>query len=343
MTVDSFPTVRGSKLMARLAVGALLLFSLGAPARMPDESGAGQLAELANSADLRQLAELTLAENSVLLDVGKSAERINAEIPFSVSSTEPMSPFRAMTKTSSAYPQALNCLTQAIYYEAANEPLAGKRGVAQVVLNRVRHPAYPATVCGVVYEGWDQPVCQFSFVCDGSLRRTPMAMQWRQSREVAEAALAGFVEASVGTATHYHADYVVPRWAYTLGKITQIGHHIFYRFPGRGGRAESFTERWAALERIPQIDLTRFDHVDDTEEGVAALAGLGSYEPRDPTDRRAENDLGGRIDPNRQWRLAIPDPVNASAGYVASQRMQLNADHSAGAVVPQIAAGDAQP
>ena len=36
--------------------------------------------------------------------------------------------------------RALRCLTEAIYYEAGMEPTAGQRAVAQVILNRVRHP-----------------------------------------------------------------------------------------------------------------------------------------------------------------------------------------------------------
>src|SRR5207253_7963289 len=116
---------------------------------------------------------------------------------------------------------ALRCLTQAIYYEAANEPETGKRAVAQVVINRMRHPAYPKSVCGVVYEGANAAVCQFSFTCDGALLRAPAQRQWAESRAVAEAALAGNVLPEVGSATNYHADYVLPRWAFTLGKITQ--------------------------------------------------------------------------------------------------------------------------
>jgi spore germination cell wall hydrolase CwlJ-like protein len=73
-------------------------------------------------------------------------------------------------------------MTQAVYYEAAYEPLQGRRAVAQVVLNRVRHPAFPNSVCGVVYQGSNQRVCQFSFTCDGSLNRKPSAAAWPQPK-----------------------------------------------------------------------------------------------------------------------------------------------------------------
>src|SRR3546814_8987348 len=97
-----------------------------------------------------------------------------------------MDRFAVISTSSPQYASAHRCLTQAIYYEAANEPLKGKRAVAQVVLNRLRHPAYPNSVCGVVYEGVNDPVCQFSFTCDGSLLRQPMARQWNESRRSEE-------------------------------------------------------------------------------------------------------------------------------------------------------------
>lgn len=310
-------------MILRLTAGAILLVSLGAPSLRSGEPGHAAAPQDERTAQLTRLSAMTLAENAAILDVGATAEDLNAKIPLAAGPVQAMRPFQAIRKGAAGYDEALTCLTQAIYYEAANEPEQGKRAVAQVVLNRVRHPAYPASVCGVVYEGWDQPVCQFSFVCDGALLRTPMALQWRQSRSVAEAALAGYVEPSVGTATHYHADYVLPRWAYTLAKVRTIGQHIFYRFPGSGGRLTSFTAAWNARERIPRVDLVALaDQLGEGEAQPENLAGLGSYEARDPTDRRTESDVGGRIDPSKQWRLSIPDPVNASAGYYAAQYQQ---------------------
>lgn len=334
---ESLNRGRAKSFLLRSVVGGLLLLSLGAPARITDQVAEARSADAAAQVRWQRLSALTTADNAKILDVGETAEQLNAAIPFSSIPVETMGAFRAIPKSSAAYATALTCLTQAIYYEAANEPLTGKRGVAQVVLNRLRHPAYPATVCGVVYEGWDRPVCQFSFVCDGSLQRAPMALQWRQSRDVAEAALAGFVERSVGSATHYHADYVLPRWAYTLAKVSQIGRHIFYRFPGSGGRMATFSARWAAREQIPQVDLARFDEEILPEDATLQLAGLGSYETRDPTDRRADNDLGGRIDPNKAWRLTIPDPGSASSTYNASLQTQTRdamAQHETASVGP---------
>lgn len=137
--------------------------------------------------------------------------------------------------------RALTCLTQAIYYEAASEPDAGQRAVAQVVLNRVAHPAYPKTVCGVVYQGSERPSgCQFTFACDGALARVPSRLFWMRAMNVARAALAGYVYAPVGLATHYHTIAVHPYWADSLNSIGTIGAHRFYRFGGPAGNAALF-------------------------------------------------------------------------------------------------------
>ncbi len=264
---------------------------------------------------VNELAQLSLGTSAKVLSKGTSAQDRNQAIPLAAGPRDAMTGFAAISASTPAFASAQKCLAQAVYYEAANEPAQGKRAVAQVVLNRVRHPAYPSSVCGVVYEGWNKPVCQFSFVCDGSLTRAPAARQWRESEAVAKASLAGAVEPSVGTATHYHADYVLPRWAYTLAKVERVGTHLFYRFPGTGGRARSFTARWSGNERIPQIDFARFDRADlPVAEPVTGVAALSP----DPTDRRAENDIGGRLDTTKSWRLAIPDPVAASSSYRAS-------------------------
>src|SRR6478672_9025686 len=115
--------------------------------------------------------------------------------------------------------KALNCLTQAVYYEAASEGPDGERAVAQIVLNRMHHPGYPASVCGVIYQGSERGTgCQFTFTCDGSLLRTPAPALWTRARKIAEESLDGKVFATVGHATHYHADYVLPYWADSLDK-----------------------------------------------------------------------------------------------------------------------------
>lgn len=147
--------------------------------------------------------------------------------------------------------RALQCLTAAIYYEAASEPDAGQRAVAQVVLNRVAHPAYPDTICGVVYQGSERRTgCQFSFTCDGSLARTPSRMFWLRAKNVARAALAGYVYAPVGLATHYHTVQIHPYWADSLAYLGTIGAHRFYRFGGAAGRLGTFRFAYAGGEPV---------------------------------------------------------------------------------------------
>lgn len=182
-----------------------------------------------------------------------AAQKLNAAVPLAGGPNPAAAPF-VLKGDPQTYARALECLTQAIYYEAAREPEAGQSAVAQVVLNRMRHPAYPASVCAVVYQGADrQTGCQFSFTCDGSLARAPMREYWDRARRVAVDALRGYVAAEVGNATHYHADYVAPYWAPTLTKNAVIGAHIFYRWQGGWGQPASFTQKWARREADPVV------------------------------------------------------------------------------------------
>ncbi|WP_242122791.1 cell wall hydrolase [Sphingobium sp. Sx8-8] len=246
---------------------------------------------------------------------GEAARQENARLDFNGGALAAAKPFRALAGAGEDHDRALQCLTQAVYYEAAQEPDAGQRAVAQVVLNRVRHPAFAKTVCGVVYQRFDASVCQFSFVCDGSLARQPMAVLWARARRVAADALAGHVEREVGTATHYHADYVFPRWAPHLAKLAQIGAHIFYRWPGGWGLPGAFTGRYAGGEHIPAFDPSRF---------AAAPAPAIDYPPVAALpERRAANDVGGRMDPTKGWKLSIPDPAEtrgALSNMLAAQQ-----------------------
>ena len=149
--------------------------------------------------------------------------------------------------------RSLQCLAEAVYYEARSESEDGQRAVAQVVLNRVRHPAYPASVCGVVYQG---PLragggCQFTFTCDGSLAAMPSGPGWERARRIAAAALAGAVYAPVGHATHYHTHEVLPTWATRLAKLAVIGSHNFYRMQDSWGSPSAFRQRYAGREASP--------------------------------------------------------------------------------------------
>jgi hypothetical protein len=164
---------------------------------------------------------------------------------------------------------AMRCLTLAVAHEAGNQPRAGQEAVAEVVLNRLAHPAFPKSVCGVVWQGWRRGSgCQFTFVCDGALGRRLDDRTIRAARMVAQAALGGTGPVRVAGALNYHATYVQPGWANTLDPVGRIGAHIFYR-PPPGARAEGAAApgqpiRWdepdhAAIARV----WARYRGVDD--------------------------------------------------------------------------------
>lgn len=123
-----------------------------------------------------------------------------------------------------------NCLAKAVYFEARSESELGQLAVAKVVLNRVKDPNYPKTICGVVYQGSDRRnSCQFSFACDGVADEVKSKTAWDRSKRVAQKAIAGDQTIRViGAATNYHADYVRPKWAKEMRKLIKIGRHIFY-------------------------------------------------------------------------------------------------------------------
>lgn len=134
------------------------------------------------------------------------------------------------------------CLSQAVYYEAGNEPRAGQLAVAEVIANRVKDHRYPNSVCEVVYQGSTRTTgCQFTFTCDGALSREPDARKFERAQEVAAHVMMDLHERRTNGATHYHATYVNPVWNSGLVRTTRIKTHIFYRFP-RGGE-------WASADR----------------------------------------------------------------------------------------------
>ena len=244
--------------------------------------------------------------------IGDDAKVINAALPFSGAPVIAANAFVLPAGESLDQRRALLCLTQAVYYEAGYEPMEGRRAVAQVVLNRMRHPAFPKSVCGVVYQHNSSPVCQFSFVCDGALLRRPEAGAWQQAEQIARAALGGYVERSVGAATHYHADYVAPRWAPLLTKISKLGAHIFYRWPGAWGRPAAFTGRYIGEPRDPVSLRPALNLAKLTTENGEPVSAAGPIV--DGTElKRAPNDVGGLLDTSKGWTLNIPMPGEAAS------------------------------
>ena len=129
-----------------------------------------------------------------------------------------------------------NCLAEGIYFEARGEPADGQAAVAQVILNRVRNPAYPDSICGVVFQNdqWRNH-CQFSFACDGRPERISEEAAWKAAKEIALEVTSGKIWIDeVGDSTHYHAGYVNPGWGHRMIQKDRLGEHIFYRTKNGG-------------------------------------------------------------------------------------------------------------
>ena len=159
--------------------------------------------------------------NIVMPGIGPNHAWVNAPLPASARSES-----------------ELKCLATAIYFEARGEPEKGQIAVAQVVINRLKNPAYPNTICGVVYQNKSKRNrCQFSFACDGIRDRITDMRSWETAQAIAkkvvESQSTTFLS-NVGAATHYHATYVKPRWARHMKKMDKIGRHIFYQTYGGG-------------------------------------------------------------------------------------------------------------
>ena len=197
----------------------------------------------ASNLDLRQRQVATLKQR---LDAGKPFAEPKLQL---ASNPEPLvrasftSPGLAQPfKLRGALDESrdLECLAQAVYYEARGEVADGQAAVAQVVLNRVRHPAFPKSICAVVFQGARTSGCQFSFACDGASHHPVDSLAWRRSEKVAQKALDGAVASDVGNATHFHVAGMSAGWSSSLMKVAQIGSHIFYRFGGHAGSARMF-------------------------------------------------------------------------------------------------------
>ena len=151
--------------------------------------------------------------------------------------------------------RSLDCLAQAIYYEARSESEDGQRAVAQVVLNRVRHPAWPNSVCGVVYQG---PMragggCQFTFTCDGSLA----CRAERPGLGPRPAARRRGARRPHLRAGRHCRPIITPAPSSRPGRRgwsrpRVIGAHNFYRLPGLAGAPGAFSAAYAGSEPMPR-------------------------------------------------------------------------------------------
>ncbi len=209
------------------------------------------------------------------------ARAFNATVPFVAGPNPAARPFR-FAGDADNLARATDCLAAAVLYEAGDDA-KGQRAVAQVVLNRLRHPAFPKSVCGVVFQGSERRTgCQFTFTCDGALARAYPQPLWDRARVIATEALAGGVYAPVGYATHYHTDWVVPYWQSSLDKIARVDTHLFFRWSGWWGTPAAFRRVVQTVEpRL--IQLAAYSPAHKLPEVLAAEqeAGVltGSFAP----------------------------------------------------------------
>jgi spore germination cell wall hydrolase CwlJ-like protein len=213
--------------------------------------------------------------------VGDQAALANAAIPVSSGSLQAANSYVFTARTPLDQMRSEDCLAQAVYYEARSESEDGQRAVAQVVLNRVRHPAWPNSVCGVVYQGAMRPGggCQFTFTCDGSLLTRASGASWVQAQRIAIEALGGRTYAAVGLSTHYHTNAVFPAWAPRLVKTATIGAHIFYQLPGLAGAPGAFSNSYAGTEPFPHPTMTLARSRDFGDSAELAIANPAAASP----------------------------------------------------------------
>ena len=301
--VDALPRGRG------LGCAAMLMLSASCVPMRAAEAPAG-VAEAEAKAEAKAAVSLGAAPAAVPLPEPTElqpvdpteAQTINASIPLTLG-PNPAAPGLAFTGAGPVdRMRSLQCLAEAIYYEARSESEEGQRAVAQVVLNRVRHPAYPGSVCGVVYQG---PMragggCPFTFTCDGSLAFSPRGEDWLRARRLAAEALSGRVYAGVGLATHYHTHQVLPFWALKLAKVAVIGMHNFYRLQDGLGAPGAFRQAYAGREPSPLTIMATRLPVNLGRKPAAGAAAATTFPPLLP--------LSGGYIPNPALAAAAPPP-----------------------------------
>lgn len=263
--------------IAKLGCALLVLITLtsfaGGQSALKNATGNAVIAPTGRSVTL---ADLPKPEPLIFEDIGaQTALALNSAIPLSTKPNFAAAPFR-LTGTVESQDRAIDCLASAMWYEAGGDG-PGQLAVAQVILNRVRHPAYPNSVCGVVFQGTERKTgCQFTYTCDGALRRTPSATAWTEARARAMTMLSGSIFEKVGLATHYHTNWVHPVWSAKLEKIVEIQTHLFFRWSGKWGRLSSMFQPYAGVEagipKLARISLAHRAAATDKEVQLAEAA-----------------------------------------------------------------------
>lgn len=169
---------------------------------------------------LRRLLLLLLLSCAVALDA--TAQETPAQIPVL---SMPFIPAAALDDES-------KCLALAVYWEGKSETQKGQLAVAHTVLNRVEHPAFPDTICGVVSQQSEtgRRGCQFSWWCDGKRDEPRDPESWQDAVNSARDAMQADAEDPTRGALYFHSTRLkTPTWAKKRQRLARIGNHIFYR------------------------------------------------------------------------------------------------------------------
>ncbi len=289
--------------VAAIVIAALIVLglinpeprSVHSPAAIAATSGTATLSKHAQ-AELRALpasgTNPTGPQSQLAPD---SARAQNAAAPFVDMGRNAARPFAFAGNGADRF-RARECLALAGLAEAGAGD-ADQRAVMQVILNRVRHPAFAKTVCGVVFEGSQRATgCQFTFTCDGSLARTYPESLWSAARERADEALGGYTHAAVGNATHYHTDWVYPWWSNKLDKVAQVGTHLFFRWRGTWGSTAALSARYRGGEPDPAALRLAANRAPDRAGEPGDAIGVGTI-------------VTGLAEPVRSIAAATPPPV----------------------------------
>ena len=280
---DLWPTLKRRPLYEWLVLGgalvAIALFAAIALWMPGEDEPDAERALKAKSVDELPATPEEMAERgaeALTVLAPDDARTRNEAVPFAAGRPTAAKPFD-FAGSQADRARAVECLAAAALYEAGDDR-TGQEAVAQVVLNRVRHRAFPASVCGVVWQGAQRRTgCQFTFTCDGSLaRRMPEAM-WSRARTVARRALGGYVDPTVGLATHYHTDWVYPYWSPSLTKLARVGTHLFFGWPGGWGGPAAFNQRHGGTEVAGGFTAPG---ADETAEESATLATVDPDAPK---------------------------------------------------------------
>ncbi len=273
-------------------------------------------------------------EKELLPVSAQTAQEINAARPFSTAIIQIAVPY-AHSLVSEDEERAVACLAAAAIYEAGGDR-SDQSAVIQVVLNRVRHPAFTSTVCGVVFQGSERSTgCQFSFTCDGSMqRRRPSPASWRNAAGLARAMLQGHVDTRVGMATHYHTDWVVPYWSASLDKVTSIKTHLFFRWPGFWGTRAAFRQKPQLREPlIPALASLSPAHAKGTADEIMATE-IADQLPMGPLEAAGLTPLPAPIKANADMQIRrLAFPSNAGAARWAMNAVSLCNDQQVCRVV----------